>query len=130
MLFDANEVNDVRTELENEFGSVVANFEITQVPQGSAPESIRKGWLGVVLPVRQELLEERGGVQTYFDILSGTVKQNHEAVPVHGFDAVFALADLEKEAEVAFWLESGLAYGTFVFRAHEGNLQPLITKAE
>ena len=59
--------------------------------------------------------------------MTGEVKQNHESVPVNGYDAVFALAALNKEPEVKYWFESGLVdMGPFIFRAHEGKLEPLV----
>ena len=126
-LFDEQQITEVRSELEAVLGPIVANFEITTTPQGGAPESIRQGWIGVVLPIRQGLLEEYGGEQEYPDRLTGEVKQNHEAVPVNGYDAVFALAALNKEPEVKYWFESGLEdMGPFIFRAHEGKLEPLV----
>ncbi len=125
-LFRPKEVTEARAVIEAEYGPVVAQFEITHTPQGGAPETIRQGWLGVVLPLRQELLEEHGGVQTYIDVLTGRVRDNHDAVPVCGIDAVFALDDQNKENEAAFWCDAGLAYGIFVFRAHEGRIKPFI----
>lgn len=127
-LFDPSQVAEVRAEIERQYGPIVAEFEITQKPFGAAPESIRQGWMGVVLPLRSELLEEWGGVQRYVDVQTGEVRENPEAVPVYGFDAVFALDDAGKKDEAAYWHEIGLSYGTFIFRAHEGELRSLVTK--
>lgn len=112
---------EVLMTLENTYGPVVINFALTQMPQGHAPAHIKEQWLGVPLPVRQDNL---GGLATrYYDLLSGSYKDNDDPISVAGIEAVHALQEADHLAAAEFWTPYQL--GLFTFRAYEGEFQAL-----
>lgn len=129
-LFVPREVEETKAAKEEAYGPIVAEFEFNQVPQGGAPEFIRQGWLGVVLPLRPQLLDEYSGAQTYLDLLSGTIKENPDTTPVFGCDGIFALDELDRAEVVAYWHENGYGGETLMFRGYEGILKPLVSVEE
>src|SRR5688572_14717858 len=93
---------DTLQELEEKHGSVVATFVLTQMPEGAAPESIKRDWLGVALPVRRDGLGQGGAA--YDDFLrQGETVVNDSPVSVTVTEAVHALAEAGKERSAAFW---------------------------
>ena len=104
--------------LEMELG--VAIFTIEKTPAGGAPEAIRKEWVGIGLPLRRLLLEEHGGDQQYFDLLTAREVTNIDTVPVHGADAVMALDGAGRTRAVDYWLP--LVKNVFNFRGGEGSI--------
>lgn len=118
--------NEVLNELTNAYGEIKANFTITQIPLGGAPEHIKKEWLGVTLPVRSSKLGAKAlDACLYFDALTLTVIENTEPVAIEGVEAIDALEEAKKIEAVEFWLPYRLA--PFVFRANEGDLVPVDT---
>jgi hypothetical protein len=109
--------------IERELGPVIAHFTITSTPQGGAPEEIKEQWIGVSLPVRQRLLETQS--VHFFDILTAEFKENLEAVPVYGFDAVAALRVYGRDDAADFWADNGFEFANLIFRAQEGDFVPV-----
>jgi hypothetical protein len=122
----AEETNEEFTRV---YGEIRAHFTVTQIPKGSASEEIRREWVGLDLPVRAKFLgEEALKETTYFDTLSGDVIKNTESVTVVGVDAIVALDDAGKEEASDYW--APFAFATFVFRASEGVLTPVVASHE
>ncbi|MEO6109568.1 MAG: hypothetical protein ABIP50_00975 [Candidatus Saccharimonadales bacterium] len=115
---------NIETALTEVYGPVEAAFIITQIPKGGAPEDIKEQWVGVSLPVRAAHLGQTALAPTRnFDYLTQQITENDDSVAITGIDAVHALAEAGKESAARFWDSMQLA--KFVFRAHEGTLQPL-----
>jgi len=113
--------SEITDALDATFGLVVARFVLTRTPAGAAPVSIKEQWIGVALPVR-EILHGGPPIQ-YEDALSGEAKVNMSPVQVVGIEAVSALRQAVRNTAAEFWAE--YAYDLLIFRAHEGELQPL-----
>ncbi len=110
--------------LDDTYGPVLAQFTLSRVPQGGAPEHIKEQWIGVPLPVRQQSLAQLAfGAVEYFDYLSFNQRQNEDPVSVAGIEAVHALEEAEKFEAVEFWLP--YMAGLFTFRGYEGELESL-----
>jgi hypothetical protein len=115
---------DIEQGLVEVYGQVGATFIITQTPQGGAPEEIKEQWVGTTLPVRNRNLGQAALSPTVnFDYLRQQFIETDDPVSITGIDAVQALRDAGKEEAARFWEAYQLA--SFVFRAHEGTLEPL-----
>jgi hypothetical protein len=111
--------------LDRELGRVVGTFTPNVTPAGAADEHIRQAWVGVALPVREKLFQEHAQGSTYTDQLSGEHRTNAAPMPVYGYDACMALQNAGKAEAVQYWAELGWDIGTFMFRSHEGDFEPV-----
>jgi hypothetical protein len=109
------------THFEFVYGPVDAHFLITKTPQGDAPENIREQWIDLSLPVRRanlgQIAMQARGTET------GILREVQNSVPVLGLEAVHALLIAGREEAAKYW--APLQFGLFVFRAHEGRLEPV-----
>lgn len=108
--------------IEEEIGRVVANFTLTQVPEGGAPDDIKAQWLGVPLPVRDKALEAASGKQIYFDLITQRMIENTDSIPVQAFDAIVALRLASRVQAAQFWESNVPLLSELVFRGYEGDL--------
>lgn len=103
-------------------------FMVTETPQGGAPEAIRRGWVGVALPVREPRPVE--GPETYVgrDLASREMRWIDDGVAVDPSDAIAALRLFER-AEAADWwaayVPTNPLLKSLVFRTGEGRLLPV-----
>jgi hypothetical protein len=112
--------------LEQSFGPIVAQFEISRTPAGGAPEAIRQDWIGVRLPVREQNIGRHIlRAEQSFDFLTQELGTSDHPVAVCGMEAIDALFKAKRERAFQFWIPFGL--GTFVFNGHEGDLKPVDT---
>jgi hypothetical protein len=107
-------------ELLHIYGPIVADFEVTQRPQGGAPEYIRDMWIGAVLPVRGNNLGSPFLSKPTLDILTCKYNTIDDRVPVCGVEAVVALNSLGRVEAVQFF--APVMGGIFSFRGNEGTL--------
>ena len=107
--------------LDEVYVPIVIDFTITQVPEGGAPEEIRREWVGLSLPVREQ--NALGLGPRYFDLLTGQMRDNPSSVGISGIEAVDALYRAGKIEASNFWYPYHL--GLFTFRAYEGRFDHL-----
>ena len=108
--------------IEKIFGPVVAEFKITQTPQGGAPSEIKNQWIGVTLPVRENnVVRLENGYAEYYDYISDEVKQNDAPVCILAREAIRALIKAGKDEAADFWKQYQI--DTLVFRSYEGELK-------
>ena len=91
------------------YGKVIGWFTIQTLPVGDHPEEIKKSWLDVPLPVREEWAFDLG----------------EEVVAVHAVDAFNALADSRSPEEVLEYWANTFKGGnpTLYFKQSEGILE-------
>lgn len=96
---------------ETSAGIVVARFAIHTLPDGSASEHVRVGWIGRELPVRKGLLEE--------------VPLDSGQVPVSWGDAIVSLSEAGRADCALYWMSvaQNIGYwGFLAFQAADGDL--------
>lgn len=110
------------------FGPVVADFHITQLPRGKAPEYIRQAWLteGLLLPLRQKALANTALMTTiYFDPYhedQTTETATIDPAEVTTPEAVRALMGVSALQAADYWRGSG--WPVLVFQKSEGVIIP------
>ena len=85
---------------------------ITSVPEGEAPESIRRAWLGLVLPVWTTTDGRDGIIQT--GVISGKSVPPLKGYVVYSSDAIEILGRTNREAQ-SWWETHALQSGSFTF---------------
>ena len=86
----------------------MASFRIVSTPQGQAPEEVRKGWIGVVLPLKDLLNPGEGAHERNFS-LKRQQARSFVTVPVRT-----ALEELaKKNQEAARWFYKNLPESWF-----------------
>lgn len=115
---------EITRALDEVYGPIQAEFTLTQIPAGAAPDYIKEQWIGVPLPVRELNLGMLAlGTISFHDYLSETETTNSEPIPIVGIEAVDALQQADQLEAVRFW--APYAAGLFTFRAYEGDLASL-----
>ncbi|MFI5041387.1 MAG: hypothetical protein ACHQNA_05990 [Acidimicrobiales bacterium] len=109
-------------------GGILYWFQVMAVPEGGAPEVIRRQWVGVPLPVRRPRPMEGPDPKIGRDVLEqDRRKLITDGVVVEFTDALDALRLFGREEAAAWWegwLQSRRTTGALVFRVWEGRLLP------
>jgi hypothetical protein len=79
---------------------ILSWFTVTDIPEGEAPEAIRKSWIGVTLPSREDTpVHGRAGI----GVLSGAGFDVEHAVSIRTDDAIIALRGAGKHVTADWW---------------------------
>jgi hypothetical protein len=126
-LFTDEDIQRNNELIAGELGQIVASFTIQKVPQGGAPDDVKEAWLGVSLPIRSENIPDGKlpNRQVAFDEITEQYNEINSPVKIYGLDAVMALDQAGKVEAAEYWLNTGFVLATLVFRANEGELNPL-----
>lgn len=121
---------DVTRAIEATYGPVQATFTVTRTPEGTAPDEIKRQWVGIELPIRAVNVSRflLGHLGKYFlpeyshkDDLSGKIVYNDWPVSVYGMEAVDKLQEAGLTEAVEFW--TPYEHGLLTFRHYEGRLK-------
>ena len=112
--------------LETEWGLVIADFTVQQVPRGFAPEDIREQWVGVRLPVRlwAVMWHMKTAYPAFIDGPTGSLIQNEQPIPVVTEDAQAVLDAAGKKDAASFWRTTTSIGPLLVFEASAGTVEP------
>lgn len=94
------------------------NFVIISVPLGSAPEWVRKEWVGVILPLKEQINPGQGKCETDFDFIR---QKDRSFVTCSTREALKKLVEKNPNAVVWFFdhLPEEILNGNISFGADE-----------
>ncbi len=87
-------------------------IRITSIPEGEAPEEIRRAWVGLVLPVWTTTDGRDGIIQT--GVVSGKAVPPLKGYVVDADEAIRILGKSNRKAKV-WWETKALKSGSFTF---------------
>jgi len=113
-------------------GEIVADFQVTSLPEGPAPDEIKQAWLseGLVIPTRKNLLS----ADTFFPGFPYYVdRRNYQTLDAYEFpvgvsvtEAVIALKNSGEDEAAQYWQKryNVGAHAMLLFHLSEGVLHP------
>lgn len=107
-------------------------IRIISVPEGEAPEEIRKDWVGVVLPVSRTSGLGPAGAFIRKGVESGQFISSANGYAVLTADAIRALELAGKTGAASYWKARKMLVATdeLIFRQEEGQIIPKLELSE
>lgn len=80
-------------------------FLVERVPESGAPNNISEQWVGIMLPVAEDITKETPHLYQATDVEKGSAGGvvTLDFVPIKTQDAIRALSDAERNEAVAYW---------------------------
>lgn len=83
--------------------SSLGMIRIVEIPEGEAPEFVRKGWLGIEIPCLFYLTPEDSAGKSFGVLSNKPITIPGERYVVLQLDALLALQEQNKDSEVSNW---------------------------